>query len=451
MATLAGFVHDVEMQRRRVLGQLSERGTARERRARRQQFGERDRRQDAGATADTRRHRRGLEPFGTHEQSLDLVGIQTDRLGVRVEHRQLRPRATRVTSLGYHGRQRRPRAPVSTERAQTPRAYGEVMRAVVSPGNNEITVEERPTPEPGDGEVRVKVHGAGLNRADLLQKAGLYPPPPGVPVDIPGMEFAGTIDAVGPSATDLASGDAVWGIVGGGAQAEYLVTRADQCARVPDGLDLVAAGGVPEVFVTAHDAMFSQAELAPGQRVLVHAAGSGVGTAVIQLARASDCEIVGTARTADKLERARALGLDHGVLVESPFDALAVAQKITEAAGPIDVVLDLVGGDYLSVDTTVAADRGRIVLIGTMAGAQATLAILSVMSKRLRIYGTVMRPRSLDEKAAATSAFAAATSAWFVDETVAPVVDQVMPLAEASDAYDLLASDTTFGKVILAP
>lgn len=325
------------------------------------------------------------------------------------------------------------------------------MRAVVSSGNDQITIEERPTPEPGPGEVRVRVRGAGMNRADLLQRAGLYPAPPGVPADIPGLEFSGVIDAVGTAVAELTSGDAVWGIVGGGAQAEYVVTRADQCVRVPEGVDLVAAGGVPEAFVTAHDAMFGQAEVAPGERVLIHAAGSGVGTAAIQLARAHDCEIVGTARTADKLERARALGLDHPVVVDAPFDARTVARQITDAVGSIDVVVDLVGGDYLAVDTSVATDRGRIVLIGAMAGAQATLSILSVMTKRLRIYGTVLRPRTLDEKATAMHAFATATATWFSEGTVAPVVDEVVALTDASDAYALLASDTTFGKVLLAP
>ncbi|HZJ27443.1 MAG TPA: NAD(P)H-quinone oxidoreductase [Acidimicrobiia bacterium] len=325
------------------------------------------------------------------------------------------------------------------------------MRAVIATGDDRITIEDRPVPEPDPDEVRIAVRGAGLNRADLLQRAGLYPAPPGVPGDIPGLEFSGLVDAIGASVADLAPGDAVWGVVGGGAQAEYLVTRADQCAPVPDGVDLVAAGGVPEAFVTAHDAMFGQAELAPGERVLVHAAGSGVGTAAIQLARANDCEIVGTARTADKLERAGALGLDHAVVVDSPFDARTVARQITDAAGPIDVVLDLVGGEYLSTDTAVAAHRGRIVLIGTMAGAQATLSILSVMSKRLRIYGTVLRPRTLDEKAVATHAFTTDTAAWFADDTVRPVVERLVPLADASDAYTLLASDATFGKVILTP
>ncbi|MGZ8763187.1 MAG: NAD(P)H-quinone oxidoreductase [Acidimicrobiia bacterium] len=315
-----------------------------------------------------------------------------------------------------------------------------------------LSVVEVPRPEPGPDDVLVRVHGAGVNRADLLQLAGRYPAPPGVPADIPGLEFAGIVEAIGAAVVAPVPGDRVYGIVGGGAQAEYITVRADQCAIVPTGLDLVEAGGVPEVFITAHDALRTCAGLEPGERVLVHAAGSGVGTAVIQLARAFDCEIAGTARTAGKLERARELGLDHPIVVPSgsgPFDPDALTMLIAEAAGPIDVVVDLVGGDYLITDVGAAAPRARIVLVGMLAGATATLPIHTVMGKRLTIVGTVLRARSLLEKAEATGAFAMETSRWWDDNTLGPIVDRIIPLDDARSAYDLVASDTTFGKVIL--
>jgi NADPH2:quinone reductase len=314
-----------------------------------------------------------------------------------------------------------------------------------------LAVVEVARPVPGPDDVLVRVHGAGINRADLLQLAGHYPAPPGVPADIPGLEFSGVVESVGAAVAAPVPGDRVYGIVGGGAQAEYLTVRADQCAVVPSGLDLLEAGGIPEAFITAHDALRTCAGLEPGERVLVHAAGSGVGTAVVQLARAFDCEITGTARTAAKLEQARGLGLDHPIVVpaDDPFDPGALAAAITDAAGPIDVVVDLVGGDYVVTDVGAAALRARIVLVGTLAGATANLPIHIVMGKRLTLVGTVLRARTLAEKAAATDAFATETARWWDDSTLRPVVDRIVPLADAVSAYDLVASDTTFGKVIL--
>ncbi len=328
------------------------------------------------------------------------------------------------------------------------------MRALkIQPGDagGTLVVAEVPRPVPGPDDVLVRVHGAGINRADLLQLAGHYPAPPGVPADIPGLEFAGVVESVGAAVASPVPGDRVYGIVGGGAQAEFITVRADQCAIVPSGLDLVEAGGVPEAFITAHDALRTCAALEPGERVLVHAVGSGVGTAVVQLARAFDCEIAGTARTATKLEQARELGLDHPILVpsDSPFDPHALALAITEAAGPIDVVVDLVGGDYVVTDVGAAALRARIVLVGTLAGVTAPLPIHVVMGKRLTLIGTVLRARSLAEKAAATEVFASETAPWWDDSTLRPIVDRIVPLADAPSAYALMASDSTFGKVIL--
>jgi NADPH:quinone reductase-like Zn-dependent oxidoreductase len=298
--------------------------------------------------------------------------------------------------------------------------------------------------------VLVRVHGAGLNRADLVQRAGFYPAPPGVPADIPGMEFSGEVLATGAGTSTVATGDRVFGVVGGGAQAEEVVVPESCCAPVPDHLDLVEAGGIPEVFVTAHDAMRTRAGLRPGEHVLVHAVGSGVGTAVVQLATAFGNTVTGTARTADKLDRARSLGLDHGVLAPDPFDAAALGEAVLDAGGPADVVVELVGGGYVDVDLAVTALQGRIVIVGTLAGGGVELQLMTLMSKRLALHGTVLRARTIEEKAAATAGFVAEVLPLLQDGRLQPVVDRILPLDAAAEAYDLMASNTTFGKVILS-
>ena len=250
------------------------------------------------------------------------------------------------------------------------------------------------------------MHGAGLNRADLAQRAGHYPSPPGWPADIPGLEFAGEVVGLGPNVDTFSVGDRVFGLVGGGGQAEMLTVPAAHCVHVPEGVDLVAAGGIPEAFITAHDAMVTQATVGRGEVVLVHAAGSGVGTAAVQLAHANGCTVVGTSRTPEKLEQCRRFGLDHAVVAPRELDPAALADEIVAAAGAVDVTIDLVGGNYLVTDVRAAARLGRIVMVASQAGARADLEIGAVMGKRLRIHGTVLRGRSVDEKTAATDAFA---------------------------------------------
>jgi NADPH:quinone reductase len=325
------------------------------------------------------------------------------------------------------------------------------MRAVTV-HDGALAVVDRPVPEPGPDEVLVRVHGAGLNRADLIQRAGFYPAPPGVPADIPGIEFAGIVAGTGPDVDDLHLGDRVFGLVGGGAHAEFLRVPASHCARVPADLDLVAMGGVPEAFITAHDALVTRAAAQAGEWVLVHAVGSGVGTAALQLAKAFGARVVGTARTAQKLDRAKAFGLDAGIVPpagEGDVDPDALAAAISDATGGVDVVLDLVGGRYVEADVSAATLKGRIVLIGALAGAQAGLAVLAVMSKRLTIAGTMLRARDKEEKAEAIAAFARDVVPLLADGAVAPVIDAVVPLEDATKAYDSIASDTTFGKVVL--
>ncbi len=295
----------------------------------------------------------------------------------------------------------------------------------------------------------MRVHGAGLNRADLVQRAGFYQAPPGSPADIPGLEFAGEVVAHGDGVTAPALGARVFGIVGGGGQAELLAVPASQCTAVPDSIDLVTAGGVPEVFVTAHDALVTQAAMQPGEVVLIHAVGSGVGTAALQLGRATGCTIVGTARTAEKLDQARALGLDHAVLAARELDPAALAADITDAVGPVDVVLELVGGDYLVTDLAVTGLRGRIVLVGMMAGSRTQVDLGALLMRRIRVFGTTLRARSIEEKAAATDAFTRDVVPLLAGGDIVPVVTRTLPLADGPAAYELLASDTVFGGIVL--
>jgi len=318
--------------------------------------------------------------------------------------------------------------------------------------DGELVLADRPTPAIADPhDVLVRVHGAGLNRADLIQRMGMYPAPPGSPADIPGLEFAGVVEAVGAEVHALRAGDHVMGVVGGGAQAEYVLTTEQCCARVPSSLDIVTAGGIPEAFITAHDALATQGELHPGARVLVTAVGSGVGTAALQIAECLGATVVGTARSADKIERCQKLGLTHGIVVSGDVDPVALADDIVAGAGgPIDIVAELVGGRYVEADVRAAADRARIILIGTLAGISAQLDILTVMRKRAIIRGTTLRGRNAHEKGAATHAFAGQVIPLLASGTIAPVVEAVLPLDDAPKAYDLLASDATFGKVILS-
>jgi NADPH2:quinone reductase len=315
--------------------------------------------------------------------------------------------------------------------------------------DGDLVIEERPVPEPVADQVLVRVHGAGLNRADLLQRRGLYPAPPGVPPDIPGLEFSGVVEATGEGVHNLRNGDHVLGLLGGGAQAEYVLTVEAHCVRVPERLDLLEAGGVAEAYVTAHDAMLTQAGLHPGELVLIHAVASGVGTAALQLAACMGATVVGTSRNKDKLDRAVELGLHHAVLAGPDLDPAGLAQAVVEAAGPADVVIDLVGGKYLEVDVAAAAPHGRIMIVGVIAGARATLDMLALMSKRALVRGTVLRSRPSHEKAAAMHAFAGQVLPLLAAGSVRPVIEEIVPLAEAERAYDLLAGDTAFGKIVL--
>lgn len=327
------------------------------------------------------------------------------------------------------------------------------MRAIkiVSHGGVEgLQVGEVERPEATDDRVLVRVRAAALNRADLLQRRGHYPAPPGVPADIPGLEFAGEVEVTGADARMWSVGARVFGITGGGAQAEYVVVPENTLARVPDNLGWEEAAAVPEAFITAHDALFTQGRLAMGERVVVHAAGSGVGLAAIQLARATGALTFGTARrTAGKLERARAYGLDEACVVKDDPQSFAVAARAWTGGAGVELILDLVGASYLAANLDALAVRGRLLLVGTLAGASAPLDFRQVMGKRLRLTGTVLRARTAEEKARATRLFAAQVVPLLARGTLRPVIDSVYDLHNIRAAHERLESNETFGKIVL--
>ncbi len=320
-----------------------------------------------------------------------------------------------------------------------------VLRGHGDPSVLELAEVERPVP--GGGEVLVEVAAAGLNRADVLQRRGMYPAPPGAPALIPGLELAGTVVEVGAGAADLRVGDRVMGITGGGAMATHIAMHERLLCRVPERLDLVHAAAVPEVFMTAHDAMFSQAELAMGEVVLVHSVGSGVGTAAVQLAARAGARSIGTSRTEDKLDRSSELGMSDGVTARDGRFADRVLE-LTDGRGA-DVIVDTVGAAYLEENLRALAPRGRMIVIGLMGGASGALPLAMLLAKRARIAGTVLRSRPLEEKAAVTQAFARHVLPLLADGRVVPVIDRVFAMDEIRDAHRRMESNETFGKIVL--
>jgi putative PIG3 family NAD(P)H quinone oxidoreductase len=325
----------------------------------------------------------------------------------------------------------------------------ESMRAVVirEPGGpGVLEVREVPAPSAAPGEVRVRVAASGVNRADLLQRRGGHPAPPGCPKDIPGMEFAGTVDQVGEGVTRWCPGDRVMGILGGGGYAELVVTPEAAAVRVPDGMDVVEAGAIPEVFMTAFDAVVLQEGLRAGEALLVHAVGSGVGTAALQVGRVLGARVIGTSRSPDKLRKAEALGLEHPVLGEDRWPERVL--EITGGRGA-DVILDLVGGPYLAGNQRVLATGGRHIVVGVTGGPKTEVDLRALMTRRAHIRGTVLRVRPVEEKIALTQAFEAQVLPLFRSGALRPVVDRVLPASEAAEAHGLLEANATFGKVLL--
>ncbi len=327
------------------------------------------------------------------------------------------------------------------------------MKAVLFTGKGGPEViqwADTPDPAPARGEVLVRVRAAALNRADLLQRRGLYPPPPGTREDVPGLELAGEVVKAGEGVTAWKPGDRVMAIASGEAQAELAVVHERMLLRIPDGMSFEQAGAVPEAGITSHDALFTIGGLRPGWPVLVHAVGSGVSTAAVQIAKAAGATVIGTSRTAEKLERARALGMDHGVLVGKDEPRFAdEVRKLTGRRG-CPVVLDFVGAPYASENVAALAPGGRIVVIGTMGGPKATVELSALMRARGAIVGTVLRPRLIEEKIAATQSFARDVLPLLAAGKVKPVVDAVLPAGRAREAHERMEKNETFGKLVLA-
>ena len=321
------------------------------------------------------------------------------------------------------------------------------MKAVVITrfgGPGVLEVQDVAAPQPGPDEILVRVRGTALNRADLLQRAGGYAAPPGVPQNISGLEFAGEVAESGTNARRWSKGDRVMGIIGGGAHAEFVAAHQNAVAAVPANLELTDAGAIPEVFMTAHDAL-RQAGFKAGDNVLIHAVGSGVGLAATQLVKALGGRAFGTSRTPDKIERAKEFGLEAGTALA---DLLAFAKDVTSGRG-FDVVLDLNGGPYFAASLEAMALKGRLILIGGVAGGKTNVDLYQILGKRLHVIGTVMRARSLEEKIATTNAFAAEVLPLLAEGAVQPVIDSVFPLEKVQDAHRRLESNETFGKVVL--
>jgi len=303
--------------------------------------------------------------------------------------------------------------------------------------DKEILVEEHADPVAGAGEVLVRVHGAGLNGADMMQRRGLYPAPPGSPQEIPGLELAGEVAACGPGAERFAEGARVMGIVAGGAQAELAVVHERQLMPVPQDLDWLAAGALPEVFTTAHDALFTQARLRPGERLLVHGGAGGVGTAAIQLGRAAGASVTATVRNAEHRTQVAELG------------ARAIAPEGFGEHGPFDVVLELVGAPNLAENLSALATGGRIAVIGVSAGASAELNLLALMGKRARIHGSTLRARPLEEKAIAARLVEREVLPLLESGAVHVPVAESYPLEGAAKAYERFAAGGKLGNIVL--
>jgi NADPH2:quinone reductase len=339
----------------------------------------------------------------------------------------------------------------------TARHTARCVRITATGGPEVLALGTRQLRPPQRGELLVEVAASGLNRADVLQRQGHYPALPDAPPDVPGLEWAGTVvevgaDAIGPLGQRWRPGDRVMGLLGGGALSSRLLVAADQALAVPEALELEDAAGVPEAFVTAWDAL-AQLRLRAGQVLLVHAAGSGVGTAAVQLGSRRGAIVVGTSRTAEKLERCRALGLEHALVVarasrEAPAE---FAQALLAATGgrPADAVLDLVGAAYLEENLRALAPRGRIAVLGLLGGATAPLPLGRLLERRATLIGSVLRSRGEAEKAALAAGFSAQVLPLLASGEVRPVIDAVLPVAQVREAYERMERGESFGKLVV--
>lgn len=306
--------------------------------------------------------------------------------------------------------------------------------------DGQLRIQDHPDPEPGSGEVLVRVRGAGLNGADMLQLAGGYPAPAGSPADIPGLELAGEVVGLGPGASRFAVGDRVMGIVGGGAQAELCTVHERQLMPVPDALDWAEAGGVPEAFTTAHDAIFTQGALRPGERLLVHGAAGGVGSAGVQLGAMAGARVTATVRNPDARDAVEELGADR-----------AIDPTGFEEHGPFDVVLELVGAPNIAANLKALETGGRIVVIGVGGGFKADVNLLALMGKRATLRGSTLRARPLEEKALTARRMEAEVLPHFEDGLLTVPIAATFPLDEAAEGYERFKAGSKLGKIVVVP
>lgn len=324
------------------------------------------------------------------------------------------------------------------------------MKAVVIRGQGGpevLALEEVPTPDPGPDEVLVRVRATALNRADLLQRRGRYPAPAGSPQQIPGLEFSGEVEQIGERVRVLQPGDRVMGLLGGGGYAEYVAVHEGLCMRVPPSMSWTDAAAVPEAFLTAFDALFVQGGLVAGEVVLLHAAASGVGTAAAQLVALCGARAIGLSRTERKRRRLEALGLFRAL--DPASDDLAAS--IHDAAGGrgVDLVLDLVGGTALPSNLELLAQSGRLIVVGLLGGTHGQLDLARLMTRRLKLTGTVLRSRPVEEKIALVREFARRLLSPLAAGRLHAVVDRVLPFAEAPAAHALMERNENFGKIVL--
>jgi putative PIG3 family NAD(P)H quinone oxidoreductase len=325
------------------------------------------------------------------------------------------------------------------------------MRAVIFEGGGGpevITIGEVPNPEVRPEHIRVRVHAAGVNRADLIQRRGQYPAPSGWPANIPGLEYAGEVEAIRSGVSRWKIGDRVMGLMGGGAQAELVVVHQDEVLPIPTGLTYAEAAAIPESFLTAYDALVTRGRLSQGERVLIHAVGSGLGTAAAQIAKHLGATVLGTSRSGDKLARALVYGLDVGIDTgRTPF---------RDAVGePVHVILDVLGGTALADNLAVLAPRGRLVLLGFLTGSQTEVDLGPILRKRLELIGTVMRTRGLDERIPLIAAFRQEMLPLFEPHqerspVLRPVLERTYPMTQLADAHRVLEGNATFGKIVVA-
>ncbi|GIU82982.1 MAG: NAD(P)H-quinone oxidoreductase [Acidobacteria bacterium] len=316
-------------------------------------------------------------------------------------------------------------------------------------GIENLTIEEVDEPSgPKGDEVLIKVMASAINRADILQRRGLYPAPKDAPERILGLEFSGEVIAIGEKVSKFRVGDRVFGIVSGGAQAEMIVSREDLLMKIPENLSFIEAAAIPEAFITAHDAIFTLGKLQPSESILIHAVGSGVGLAALQLAKTVNARTFGTSRSKEKLEKCFQFGLDEAILMKEEINFAEIIRAETAGKG-VELIIDLVGASYFQMNLESLALKGRLILVGLTGGSKAEFNLGVALSKRLRIIGTVLRSRSFEEKVEATKKFAEYALPLFRSGKLKPNVDVVFKMNQIMQAHEYVESNKNFGKVVL--